>query len=321
MDLVPPAPSSPDPVPAPHSTTPAAAPALGPVPAPSASGVAPSPLPALAHFLRSRRARLTPESVGLPRSGVRRLPGLRRAEVAVLAGISPEYYTRLEQGRQRHPSAEVLDALASALRLDADARRHLHRLTVRAARRTGPGDGPAGDCSPVPGATLRLLRATTVWPAYVISPVRDVLAWNDAAVRLITDFAALPVAHRNLAWFAYGDPRARELFVDWDAVARGNAHRLRDALAADPHDARGNRLVAELTAHSQEFAAAWEDHDVRGPGTGHKDLDHPSAGRLRLDYTVYVIPGARALELVVMTAPEGSPSHRALVRSAGSGPG
>lgn len=290
-------------------------------PVPSVRRPSASPLPELAHFLRSRRARLTPESVGLPRSGARRLPGLRRSEVAALAGISPEYYTRLEQGRQRHPSAEVLDSLASALRLDADARRHLHRLTLRASRRGESGGDAAGDPLRVPAATLRLLRTTAVWPAYVVSPVRDVLAWNDAAARLITDFAALPVPHRNLAWFAYADPYSRELFVDWHAVARGNAHRLRDALAADPHQVRGNHLVAELAARSPEFAAAWEDHDVRGPGTGHKVLDHPVAGRLRLDYTVYVLPGAQALELVVMTAPEDSPSYRALLAGVAAGPG
>ncbi|QDQ09172.1 helix-turn-helix transcriptional regulator [Streptomyces spectabilis] len=277
--------------------------------------MAPSPaLTDLAHFLRSRRARVTPEAVGLPRSSTRRLNGLRRAEVAALAGISPEYYTRLEQGRQRRPSPDVLDALATALRLDDDGRRHLHRL--------GTGSPPhqadtAGATAPhVPETTLRLLGSLTLYPAHVVTPMRDIVAWNRAESWLLFDYAELPAPQRNFAWFVFCDPRAPELLTDWEKVARGNVHRLRHALAADPHNERGLRLVAELTQRSSRFAAIWEEHDVRGPTTGSHGFRHPRAGRLDLDYAAYVVPGAHPLELVVLTAEEGSPTHEALKRAA-----
>ncbi|MFE4519568.1 helix-turn-helix domain-containing protein [Kitasatospora sp. NPDC056783] len=271
-------------------------------------------LPELAHFLRTRRARLTPEAAGLPRSAARRLNGLRRAEVAALAGISPEYYTRLEQGRQRRPSPDVLDALATALHLDPDARHHLHRL---AAGTPGHRAGPGATALPaVPAATLRLLDSLTPWPAHVVTPVRDVLAWNDAEAWLLLDYAELPPEQRNFAWFVFCDPRAPRLLTDWEKTARGNVRRLRHALAADPGDERGHRLVADLTARSGRFAAFWEEHDVRGPATGRHGFRHPRAGRLDLDYTAYVVPGADRLELVVLTADEGSPTHQALLRAA-----
>ncbi|WP_335933790.1 helix-turn-helix transcriptional regulator [Streptomyces sp. PTD5-9] len=271
-------------------------------------------LPELAHFLRTRRARLTPEAVGLPRTSTRRLNGLRRAEVAALAGISPEYYTRLEQGRQRHPSPDVLDALADALRLDDDAHRHLHHLAAGGpTHQAGP---PAATVPDVPEATLRLLDSLTLWPAHVVTPMRDILAWNDAESWLLFDYAELPPQHRNFAWFVFCDPRAPQLLTDWEKTARGNVHRLRHAVAADPHNERGSRLVADLTAHSSRFAAIWEEHDVRGPATGSHGFRHPRAGRLDLDYAAYVVPGAHMLELVVLTADEGSFTHKALERAA-----
>ncbi|MFF2119442.1 helix-turn-helix domain-containing protein [Kitasatospora sp. NPDC058184] len=270
-------------------------------------------LPELAHFLRTRRARLTPEAAGLPRTSTRRLNGLRRAEVATLSGISPEYYTRLEQGRQRRPSPEVLDALATALQLDADARRHLHHLAT--GNPVHQAD-PAAVAPDVPEATLRLLASITPWPAHVVTPMRDILAWNDAEAWLLLDYAELRPEQRNFAWFVFCDPRAPRLLTDWEKTARGNVHRLRHALAADPHNERGTRLVAELTARSSRFAAFWEEHDVRGPATGSHGFHHPRAGRLDLDYTAYVVPGTHNLELVVLTAAEGSPSHRALRQAA-----
>ncbi|MGP3690645.1 helix-turn-helix domain-containing protein [Streptomyces sp. IBSNAI002] len=277
--------------------------------------MAPSAAPhELAHFLRSCRARLTPEAAGLPRSSTRRLDGLRRAEVAALAGISPEYYTRLEQGRQRHPSPDVLDALASALQLDDHARLHLHHLG--AAGPALPADPVAVETPRVPRATLQLLHSLTPWPAHVVSPMRDILAWNDAEAWLLFDFSELPARHRNFAWFAFCDPRAPELLAEWEATARSNVHRLRHALAADPHNARGRQLVAELAERSSRFAEIWEEHEVRGPTTGRHRFRHPRAGVLDLEYTAYVVPGAHNLELVVLTAGEGSPTHEALLRSA-----
>ncbi|ETW21250.1 helix-turn-helix transcriptional regulator [Mycobacterium gastri] len=273
-----------------------------------------APVSDLAHFLRSRRAGLAPEVVGLPRTGSRRLYGLRRAEVAALAGISPEYYTRLEQGRQRRPSPEVLDALATAMRLDEDSRRHLHHLAAGGAHQAN--DRAPVDPPTVPKATLRLLRSLSVWPAHVVTPMRDILAWNDAAAWLHVDFASLPTRYRNFAWFAFCDPRAPDLFADWHAVAHSNVNRLRHALAADPHNERGRQLVAELASQSSQFKAMWDKHDVRGPHTGSKTFLHPQAGPLQLDYTAYVIPGRHALELVVLTTDENSPTYAALTTAA-----
>lgn len=269
-----------------------------------------TPLPELAHFLRTRRAVLAPESVGLPRTSTRRLDGLRRAEVATLAGISPEYYTRLEQGRQRHPSPEVLDALAAALQLDDDGRKHLHYLAAHGSQR---GDDHAQAGMPVvPETTLRLLRSLSVWPAHVVSPMRDVLAWNEASAWLHVDFATLPVEHRNFAWWVLCDPRAPKLLADWPGVVQSNVNRLRHSLAADPHNPRGRQLVADLAAQSPQFRALWDKHDVRGPTTGSKTFLHPDAGPLALDYTAYVIPGPGALELVVLTASEDTPAYAKL---------
>ncbi|MEU1630979.1 helix-turn-helix transcriptional regulator [Streptomyces sp. NPDC020096] len=274
----------------------------------------PAELSELAHFLRSRRVRITPEAAGLPRTGARRLHGLRRAEVATLAGISPEYYTRLEQGRQSHPSPEVLDALATALHLDDDARRHLHHLGITAAAHK-PGPTHAAGLPDVPDTTLRLLDSLP-WPAHVVTPMRDILAWNAADSWLLVDFSELPPGHRNYAWFAFCDPRAPQLLSDWEKVARSNVHRLRHAMAADPHNERGRQLVTELAQRSSQFAAFWEEHDVRGPTAGSHAFLHPTAGRLDLDYAAYVIPGTPALELVVLTAPEGSAAHEALKKAA-----
>ncbi|WP_107102045.1 transcriptional regulator, partial [Streptomyces silaceus] len=192
-----------------------------------------------------------------------------------------------------------------ALRLDADGRRHLHRLTAR------PVSPEAPAAPEVPRTALDLLRGLTVWPAYLVGPMRDVLAWNEAAAWLVTDFGALPPHRRNLAWFALCDPAARDLFVDWEAVARGNVHRLRNALAGRADHAP---LLAELALHGGAlFHDAWNEHEVRGPNTGHKRLHHPEAGPMTLAYTGYLLPGPAQVELVVMTAPEDS-DEAALLR-------
>lgn len=168
----------------------------------------------------------------------------------------------------------------------------------------------------VPETTLQLLKSLTVRPAHVVSPMRDILAWNDAETWLLFDFSDLPAEHRNFAWFVFCDPRAPLLLTDWEKVARSNVHRLRHAVAADPLNARGRRIVAELTAQSSRFATIWEEHDVRGPAAGSHGFLHPQAGRIDLDYTAHVIPGVHMLELVVLTADEGALTHTALKQAA-----
>ncbi|MFD0339601.1 hypothetical protein ACFVH0_13020 [Streptomyces sp. NPDC127117] len=162
----------------------------------------------------------------------------------------------------------------------------------------------------MPEAILRLLDSLTLWSAHVVTPMRDILAWNHAGAWLVFDFAELPVEHRNFARFAFCDPRAPQLLTDWEETARSNVDRLRHAPASDPHNERGRQLVADLNARSSRFAAIWEEHDVRGPAIGSHEFRHSRAGRPDLAHTAYVIPGTHRLELVVLTADEDSPTHR-----------
>ncbi|UCM90042.1 helix-turn-helix transcriptional regulator [Streptomyces marincola] len=265
----------------------------------------------LAVFLRSRRDRLLPGDVGLPGGGRRRSPGLRRAEVAQLAGISPDYYMRIEQGRGGHPSPSVLDGLARALRLDDDERDHMY-LLARAAhaparRRAEPRVDPA---------VRTLLAAIGPVPAYVLNGRLDVLAWNPMAAALFTDFAALPPRHRNLVWYAFRDPRARELYGDWELMALYGIAQLRGATGRDPDDPDTRGLVEELMASSAEFRALWARHDVRGPGIGRKSFRHPLVGPLTLNYVSLLLPGPAHRQFVTYTAEPGSPEQAALDRLA-----
>ncbi|WP_059006469.1 helix-turn-helix transcriptional regulator [Streptomyces specialis] len=244
------------------------------------------PSPELAAFLRSRRDRLPPAAVGLPEGGRRRSPGLRRAEVAQLAGISPDYYMRLEQGRDGRPSASVLDGLARALRLDDDERDHLYRL-ARAG--SVPPRRPAS--SRVRPEVARLLTAIGPVPAYVLNGRLDVLAWNAMAAALVTDFAALPQARRNLLWFTFRDPLARTLYADWELAARHGIAQLRTATGRAPDDPANSALVGELAVHSAEFRDWWARHDVKGPSIGRKRFVHPLVGPLELDY-VALLPAS-----------------------------
>ncbi|MDT0308087.1 helix-turn-helix transcriptional regulator [Streptomyces sp. DSM 44917] len=273
----------------------------------------------LAAFLRSRRDRLSPAEVGLPGGGRRRAPGLRRAEVAGLAGISPEYYMRLEQGRGAHPSGSVLDGLARALRLDEDERDHLYRLA-----HAGPAPQRRPATTRVRPEVRRFLSTLTAVPAYVLNGRLDVLAWNPMAAALVTDFGALPPVRRNLVWYAFCDPRARTFYVDWEKAARHGIAQLRSATGRDPDDPATKALVGELAVHSEEFRTWWARHDVRGPSIGRKDYLHPEVGPLELDYVAMLLPGTPDHQLVVYTAEEGSPSQAGLDRLAkalGDAPG
>ncbi|MDT0342332.1 helix-turn-helix transcriptional regulator [Streptomyces litchfieldiae] len=261
----------------------------------------------LAAFLRTRRDRIQPAAVGLPAGGRRRSPGLRRAEVAQLAGISPDYYMRLEQGRDTHPSAAVLDGLARALRLNDDERDHLYHL----ARATpAPPRRPADPHVDQP--LRRLLDLLDPVPAYVLNGRLDVLAWNRMGAALITDFSQLPPERRNMLWFAFRDPLARTLYADWEWMARHGIAQLRTATGRAPDDAANKALVGELAVHSAEFRTWWARHDVKGPGPGRKELHHPRVGRLVLDCLAMLLPGTPDHQLVTYTAPEGSPSQAAL---------
>ncbi|MEU6036973.1 helix-turn-helix transcriptional regulator [Actinomadura sp. NPDC047616] len=259
----------------------------------------------MAEFLRSRRDRIRPETVGLPAGGRRRAPGLRRAEVAQLAGISPDYYMRLEQGRSVRPSPSVLDALARALLLNPDERDHLYRLA-----RSEPAPLRRHEDERVDPGVLRLLERLDRVPAYVLNGRLDVLAWNAMSAALVTDFAAMP--RRNLIWFAFCDPRARSFYVEWELMARHGIAQLRAATGLDPGNAATRALVEELTERSPEFRRWWDRQDVKGPSIGRKEFQHPQLGRLSLDYVGMLLPGTVDQQLVTYTAAAGSPSEAAL---------
>ncbi|MEU9175114.1 helix-turn-helix transcriptional regulator [Streptomyces sp. NPDC048420] len=258
----------------------------------------------LGAFLRSRRTLLTPCQVGLPETGTRRTPGLRREEVASLASISAGYYVRLEQGRVPHPSSSILDALAAALQLTAEERAHLFALA----------DQPCPEQEPVtlaPEARRMLELLSPPTAAYVISAHSDVLAWNDTAATLFSHLVEGP-GHPNNVRYVFTHPEAAELFVDWPEIAADAVAHLRAATGHRPHDRRLTGLVAELSATSAQFRALWAERELRHKVQGRKELRHPRVGRVTLDYVVLAAPVAAGQRLVAYSAPAGSASHEAL---------
>jgi transcriptional regulator with XRE-family HTH domain len=271
----------------------------------------------LGEFLRARRARVRPTDVGLPvGTGLRRTAGLRREELAALAGISIDYCIRLEQGKETNPSAEVLDALASALLLDDEERAHLHTLARRAARQPGRRvDRRGGQPGPGRGETVRpevhrVLEKLRPWPAYVLNRISDVLAANPEALALFAGLADWPVRRRNTARYTFLHPTARELFADWSHSAATTAANLR-AVAAEAPDTPGlAELVDELLERSDEFARLWRRYDVRRRRGEPKAFRHPQVGRLTLTYDVLHLHDGQRIS-VYQAAPD-SPDQDAL---------
>lgn len=253
----------------------------------------------LGEFLQARRARIQPGEVGLAGYGRRRVPGLRRDELARLAGVSVQYLTRLEQGVDRHPSPQVLDALATALRLDPDAAAHLRALAAPAPARRHPGGAGA--------EVQQLLDSWGGTPAYVRDRRFDVLMANKAAMLLA------PMYHpgRNLVREVF-DPTARRLFPDWSHIAEQTVAALR--AAADPHDPRSAALVAELRSRDEDFRRLWARYDVRPSRNEIKRFDHPDVGRLTLRRQSLAIAGADDQVIIVYHPEPASPSADALAR-------
>ncbi|MEV0534987.1 helix-turn-helix transcriptional regulator [Kitasatospora sp. NPDC050463] len=265
----------------------------------------------LGEFLRSRRARLRPEELGLPDyGGQRRVPGLRREELARLAGVSVDHYVRLEQGRTLHFSREVLDAVARALRLDPVEREHLYRL-ARPWPDSDRREGPAQSQQVRPGLR-RLLDSAADVPAYVVGRNTDVLAWNPLAAALITDFGALAPRQRNLARLVFLDEGMRSLYTDWHGKAGDVAAYLRLDAARHPDDPRTTALLDELSAASPEFREAWAAHRLQDKTHGRYRYRHPLVGELDLGFETLRLPDDPDQALVAHTVEEGSPSQTAL---------
>ncbi|MFF2078129.1 helix-turn-helix transcriptional regulator [Kitasatospora sp. NPDC058162] len=265
----------------------------------------------LGDFLRSRRARIQPEEVGLPAHGRRRVQGLRREEVAQLAGVSVDYYIRLEQGRGGSASDAVLDAVARVLRLDEAETAHLRSLN------RPPKEAPArvrGDRRVRPGTRL-LLDLMTGVPAFVLGRRMDVLAWNalgDAVNGFSERAGGKPGTLPNQVRDGFLDPAARTFYRQWDAVAAETVAQLRRDAGLHPDDPALAALVGELSLRSEEFRRLWADHLVREKTSGVKLLRHPLVGDLDFGYETLAVNGSPDQVLVVYTAPPGSPTAQKL---------
>ena len=260
----------------------------------------------IGEFLRARREQIAPADVGIPLSSRRRVPGLRREEIAVLAGISSEYYLRLEQGREQHPSDAVISGLARALQLDADAASYLSELARPVVRRPTPPEKER-----VAVGIRQLLYLWTATPAYVQGRTLDVLASNGAARALSPIFAP----GVNLVRAAFLDPDVKALYRDWDRMTSSTVAGLRAQAGNDPSDPQLAGLVDELSSKSPEFARLWGRHDVRPKGAGRSFLRHPVVGDLDLRYEKLTVgEGGSGQVVVIYHADPGSPSERNLAR-------
>ncbi|MFF2921518.1 helix-turn-helix domain-containing protein [Streptomyces celluloflavus] len=238
----------------------------------------------LAAFLRNRRERLDPHDLGLPsRRQSRRTPGLRREEVAELAGVSVDYIVRLEQGRGLRPSADVVEALSQALRLTPDERTYLFDLARQ--RRPRNADGPA--TTAVPPLT-RLVTDLSPLPAMLMNHRYDILAWNAEMAGLLLDFDTLPPPQRNSMWLCLMHPEIREFYVDRERVVREGIAHLRAAWAAHPEDRALTGLIAEFTTGDEEFARLWAERDVKVNGRGRKVMRRPDVGAITVHFEVLV---------------------------------
>lgn len=264
----------------------------------------------LGEFLRARRARVHPSDVGLPPGDRgRRTPGLRREELAALAGVSIDYLTRLEQGKETNPGPSVLDALARWLLLDPEERDHFYKLSHLAAQRAAGAQAP-GVAAMRPGVR-QILDIVRPYPAYVLNRVSDILAANPEAITLFAGIGDWPEQRRNTTRYHFVHPAARDLFVDWPAAAASAVANLRTIVARDPQAPDLATLVDELSAESAEFAHLWQRYDVRRRRGQKMTFRHPQVGELTLSFEVLNIDDTQ--RMTIYLAPPGTVDHDALM--------
>ncbi|MBT0768480.1 helix-turn-helix domain-containing protein [Kineosporia sp. J2-2] len=253
---------------------------------------------ALSAFLTARRAAITPAQAGVPVTGPRRVPGLRREEVAFLSGVSVDWYVRLEQGRQITPSESVLNAVARTLKLDDAERGYLFNL---AGHRPAHGPRVASGAGVRPGV-VRMMQALSTQAAFVLGPRAEVLDGNSLMWALIHDFPAEPAHRRNLLTWLLTDPAARELYLDWAVIASDMVGVLQLESSARPGDPRIAALVGELATASREFRTWWAEPHPTGRTAGTKRFRHPVAGPLTVDWEAFPLPDDATQTLFVYTA-------------------
>ena len=271
-------------------------------------------------FLVSRRARITPEQAGLPvYGGNRRVAGLRREEVALLAGVSIDYYTRLERGRAPGASDSVLEGIARALHLDEAERAHLFDLARSGSGSSAQAGVPAASRSPrrsalpqVRPSVRRILDSMTMTPAYVRNARLDILAANRLATALFAPAFSGPAQPANNARFLFLDPAAREFYPDWERQAQDVVALLRTEAGQNPHDKGLSNLIGELSTRSENFRTWWAAHNVRFHRTGVKRFRHPAVGDLTLTYEALDLAADAGLRISAYTAEPGTPSDDAL---------
>ena len=266
--------------------------------------------PHLADFLRAARARITPEAAGVVDDGRRRVEGLRREELAMLAGVSVDYYTRLEQGRSKSASAQVLEAIAEALQLDDAERAHLHTI-ARSAPSPRRRSRKPQHLHPATRTLLETLNEASR-PAFVLGRRLDVLGQNRLAAMLIADFDAMPASERNQARFVFLDPHARELYAEWEQVAADTVAMLRMDAGKDSEDPGLGRLVGDLSIQCPEFRQLWARHRVHQRSTGTKRYHHPLVGNLTINYQALTPGDDPDQTLMIYSTEPGSPSAHAL---------
>jgi transcriptional regulator with XRE-family HTH domain len=263
----------------------------------------------LGKFLRARRERVRPADVGLaPGVGTRRTPGLRREELATLAGVSIDYYTRLERGRETRPSPAVVDALAAALRLDEEETGYLRILASSTARQ--PARGSAQTIRPTLSMLLESVRPN---PAYVIGRTNDVLGANPGGLSLLPGLADWPASQRNTIRYTFLHPAARALWPDWEQKARGCVAHLHAVAGADPDAPDLAAIIGELIVKSPDFSRLWDRYEVRRMGDGEKVFRHPVVGTTTLAHESLELTRTDGQRLVVYMAAPGTPDYDAMV--------